>query len=326
MRPDEHKSKDSRRYQQKKKKQGDETAAAVAAERRQRQRENDRGQGVAAIRRRNGETPSRAELDAEQEEQQRQRAAQFSRRKITSNVDRYSELSMQDELEMDAEQGIDRETTDLVAMVEDVQGQLGTQSASYFKFKDEQDKMAQPDQTYQSLLQIDMDSMGTKCQQIETRDLFCVDPDNEDDADLIDSMYEHDWVALDKPLIPTMNKTRQGTILFQTPVKHEASPTDGIHIRNATPQFTKQKVETPKNDQDDELDALLELKNGPVPQAAIKPATPAPPVPPVPHTPVKKVTQRLKVPGSSVNKQQSASIPKNGKSSDDQAWLDDLLG
>jgi hypothetical protein len=95
MRPDEHKSKESRRYQQKKKKEGDTTAAETAEARRRRARANDKGTSVAAIRRRNGELPTFHAPSTSADAPPTIKSAQFSRRKVTSNQDRYKERSLQ---------------------------------------------------------------------------------------------------------------------------------------------------------------------------------------------------------------------------------------
>ena len=88
MRPDDHKAKESRKYQQKKKKQGDTEAADVAEERRKAAKARDRGLGVGAILRRNGQ--ERQETDEEREERIA-RQAKFSKRKMETNADRYFE-------------------------------------------------------------------------------------------------------------------------------------------------------------------------------------------------------------------------------------------
>ncbi|KAI9301323.1 hypothetical protein BJ944DRAFT_243377 [Cunninghamella echinulata] len=229
MRPDEHKSKDSRRYQQRKKKQGDNTAAEIAEERKRRARAQDKGIGIAAIKRRNGETPTTTAANNKS-------SGQFSRRKILSNRDRYTERSLQDDLEQDAELGIDRETTDLVNMLEDAENNL-TGGSTYFKFKEEQiltpltTATTIDNEMYQTLLQVDFNALEKKFQQVETRVLLGLSPD---DTELIDCAFEHDYIGLDKPLIPTLNKTSQGAILFKSPIveKHPYNQKDGIYIRN----------------------------------------------------------------------------------------------
>lgn len=88
MRPDEHKSKESRRYQARKKLQGDTEAAEIAEARKKAAKARDRGQGIAAIMRRNGQANDETE---EEKEERKARQAKFSRRKLDSNADRYVE-------------------------------------------------------------------------------------------------------------------------------------------------------------------------------------------------------------------------------------------
>jgi hypothetical protein len=94
MRPDEHKAKASRRYQNKHKKQGETEAADVALARRQAAKTKISGNSIAAIRRRNGEfeQPIAAAKPTEPESPQ-QETRRFSRRKIASNRDRYEEVT-----------------------------------------------------------------------------------------------------------------------------------------------------------------------------------------------------------------------------------------
>lgn len=95
MRPDEHKAKESRRYQARKKNQGDATAAQVAERRRQAAKARDSGNSIAAIRRRNGELPSLQQQRESAEAIAKARSSKFSKRKIVSNRDRYKEISVQ---------------------------------------------------------------------------------------------------------------------------------------------------------------------------------------------------------------------------------------
>lgn len=96
MRPDEHKAKESRRYQARKKQQGDATSAEVAAQRRAAAaKARDTGTSIAAIKRRNGELPSLQQPRDEQEAELRARSRQFSRRKLVSNQYRYQEMTEQ---------------------------------------------------------------------------------------------------------------------------------------------------------------------------------------------------------------------------------------
>lgn len=91
MRPDEHKSKESRKYQQRKKQAGDNSAAEIAEARKRAARARDKGVGMGAIRRRNGDF-----VETEEEIEERKiRQAKFSRRKIESNQSRYEEETEQ---------------------------------------------------------------------------------------------------------------------------------------------------------------------------------------------------------------------------------------
>jgi hypothetical protein len=91
MRPDEHKSKESRKYQARMKLQGDNSAAETAEARKKTAKARDRGLGNAAVRRRN-EDPMETE---EKKEERKLRQAKFSRRKLESNADRYREETEQ---------------------------------------------------------------------------------------------------------------------------------------------------------------------------------------------------------------------------------------
>lgn len=95
MRPDEHKAKESRRYQARKKHQGDATAAEVAERRRAAAKAHDNGTSIAAIKRRNGELPSLQQEHDEEEAKLKARSKQFSRRKLVSNQYRYQEMTEQ---------------------------------------------------------------------------------------------------------------------------------------------------------------------------------------------------------------------------------------
>lgn len=95
MRPDEHKAKESRRYQARKKNQGDASAAQIAERRRQAAKARDNGNSIAAIRRRNGELPSLQQQRESAEAIAKARSSKFSKRKIVSNRDRYKEISVQ---------------------------------------------------------------------------------------------------------------------------------------------------------------------------------------------------------------------------------------
>ncbi|CAO3631217.1 unnamed protein product [Cunninghamella blakesleeana] len=322
MRPDEHKSKDSRRYQQRKKKQGDNTAAEIAEERKRRARAQDKGIGIAAIKRRNGEIPSTPTAN----NNNKPSSGQFSRRKILSNKDRYTERSLQDELEEDAELGIDYAENNL------------TGGSTYFKFKEEQvlTTTTVDDEIYQTLLQVDFNALEKKFQQVETRVLLGL---SSDDAEAIDYAFEQDFIGLDKPLIPALTQTTQGAILFKSPIIEKQSQKDGIYIRNNRNQFntkttptTMNTNTTPRNSQqntkpvdedDEELDVLLGInptkdipKDDSITEASKskiinKPVVPKP----------SSIT-KLKVPGTS----QKSSGSKKDEKMDDQEWLDDILG
>jgi hypothetical protein len=91
MRPDEHKSKESRKYQARKKLAGDTSAAEIADARKKAAKARDKGVGMAAIRRRNGELVE----TEEQMEERKQRQAKFAKRKLDSNASRYEEETEQ---------------------------------------------------------------------------------------------------------------------------------------------------------------------------------------------------------------------------------------
>ncbi|SAM05020.1 hypothetical protein [Absidia glauca] len=351
MRPDEHKSKESRRYQQKKKKEGDTSASEIAEARRRRAKANDKGTSVAAIRRRNGELPTFNAPSTSADTPPTIKAAQFSRRKVTSNQDRYKERSLQDDIDQDAELGIDRETTDLVAMLDDAEGHL-TGGSTYFKFKEEQELSgANRDEMYRDLLQVDFAALEKKFEQTETRILLGL---STDDVDAIDYAFAQDYIGLDKPLIPATNKTSQGVVMLksQTPsmAQQQNSKEDGLYLRNdrqrtlplKKPQEQNQSVIDSKvDDKEKELDMLLGLgstntrtKQQDLDKTAPR-ATPSPKVPKPGFPKLKGNSQQVEtwrdkpnlfdyiVPGSS--------SPQTGQSKtegtvDDQAWLDDLLG
>lgn len=87
MRPDEHKAKESRKYQLKKRQQGDSSAIEAAEARKKAAKARDKGVGMSAIRRRNGDY-----VETEEEKEERKALqAKFAKRKITSNVERYHE-------------------------------------------------------------------------------------------------------------------------------------------------------------------------------------------------------------------------------------------
>ncbi|KAI8341151.1 hypothetical protein BC941DRAFT_415978 [Chlamydoabsidia padenii] len=336
MRPDEHKSKESRRYQQKKKKEGDTTAAEIAEARRRRNKANDKGTSVAAIRRRNGELPSVNTASTTVSLPPTSKTSQFSRRKIVSNQDRYKERSLQDDIDQDAELGIDRETTDLLAMLDDAEGHL-TGGSTYFKFKEEQElSITDRDEMYQTLLQVDFDALEKNFQQTETRILLGL---STDDMDAIDYAFEQDYIGLDKPLIPATNKTSQGVVMLKSSkpsMIQQQLKEDGLYLRNdrldkrtiplKSSNLDKQNtadLDSKVGDSERELDLLLGLgtsikgsqqdTNKGVSKVDSTTKVPKPGIP------------KLKVPGSS-SPQTERSNTGTTKSVDDQAWLDDLLG
>lgn len=91
MRPDEHKSKESRKYQARKRLAGDTSAADVADARKKAARARDKGVGATAIRRRNGDLVG----TEEQMEERKLRQAKFTKRKLESNASRYEEETEQ---------------------------------------------------------------------------------------------------------------------------------------------------------------------------------------------------------------------------------------
>lgn len=92
MRPDNHKAKESRRYQARKKKEGDTEAADVAEARRKAAKARDRGLGQAAVMRRNADPSEETE---EEKEERKAHQAKFARRKLETNADRYKEVTEQ---------------------------------------------------------------------------------------------------------------------------------------------------------------------------------------------------------------------------------------
>ncbi|KAG0179357.1 hypothetical protein DFQ28_002906 [Apophysomyces sp. BC1034] len=180
MRPDEHKSKESRKYQARKKLQGDTEAAETAEARRRASRARDKGQ---------------------------------------------------DEMALDAELGIDRETTDLVAMLEETD-EISGGGTSYFKFKEEQlweTDTIQKEELYKNMLQVNFDLFEGVMQQMDTRTLLGL---SEEDADLVDSAYADVPIRLDKPIVPAFAKNAKGLVLFKSSVVVEKKEQDGIYLRN----------------------------------------------------------------------------------------------
>ncbi|GAN05831.1 hypothetical protein MAM1_0102d05307 [Mucor ambiguus] len=315
MRPDEHKSKESRKYQQRKKQAGDNSAAEIAEARKKAARARDKGAGMGAIRRRNGDF-----VETEEEiEERKMRQAKFSRRKIESNQSRYEEETEQDALERDAELGIDRETTDLVSMLEEKE----EGSSTFFKFKEEKlfdATNSTQDMASRNILQLDFNMFENTLQLYDAESLLGL----EDDMDLVQSALNNHPVVLDKPIVPSFSKNAKGYVLFksQQPAKPNViSEADGIYLRNDgsnhrvipkdMPQPGRQQPAAPATD---DLDELLAMKQ----QKTVDIDTSFPSLPPA--QPVKKTA--LPKPGSirkPVAKKEESAV-------DDEAWLDDLLG
>ncbi|KAI7902421.1 uncharacterized protein BX663DRAFT_74973 [Cokeromyces recurvatus] len=305
MRPDEHKAKDSRRYQQKKKFEGDTTAAEIAEARRRAARARDKGVGMSAIRRRNGELQ-----ESEQDiEQRKLLQAKFSRRKITSNADRYKEETEQEARERDAELGIDRETTDLVSMLENTE----EGNSTFFKFKDEQtftnDSVLSSNGAMNSknMFQLDFNTFEDTLQAYDTKLLLGLDKEDEELAQ--SALNEHPTV-LDKPIVPAFAKNANGYVLFKSQQTTKSSESgEGIYLRNDGSNhrvLSKQEIkkifdEPSVKEKDDDLDELLALDQ--------KPSTPLPTLP---------------KPGV-IKKNPIAKNEDKEVIVDDEAWLDDIL-
>ncbi|KAI8375439.1 hypothetical protein BD560DRAFT_367835 [Blakeslea trispora] len=311
MRPDQHKSKESRKYQTRKKQSGDSSAAEVAEARRKAAKARDRGEGVAAIQRRNGDW-----IESEEDREERKlRQAKFSKRKIESNVDRYREETEQEALERDIELGIDRETTDLVDLLENTEEGTST----FFKFKEEQlsdQDAAAASQLNKNMLALDFSLLDSTLASYDTIHLLGLEADRA----LVEDAMHQPPVVLDKPIVPAFSKNAKGYVLFKS--QQQAKPNviseaDGIYLRNdgsnhrpATSPSVKQLLaaKEPEKDDLDELLALDQKKKESVPinKAPTEPAT------------------ALPKPGSI--KKPSVIQPKPKESGDDEAWLDDLLG
>ncbi|KAL0074814.1 hypothetical protein F4703DRAFT_1744763 [Phycomyces blakesleeanus] len=228
MRPDEHKSKESKRYQAKKLKQGDATAAEIAGARKiAAAKSRDKGTGIAAIRRRNGEALPQSQID-----EQRERSILFARRKLGTNADRYKEVSAEDEITQDAELGIDRETTELVGLLEETDDTAA--GASYFKFKEEQvwdtQTTEEQEEVYRTMMQVDFDSFEGILQQTDTRTLLGL---SEKDIGLVDCVFEQEPITVTKPIVPAVTKNSKGLVLFKSLIITEPKKeVDGIYLRN----------------------------------------------------------------------------------------------
>ncbi|CDS08104.1 hypothetical protein LRAMOSA02053 [Lichtheimia ramosa] len=330
MRPDEHKAKESRRYQARKKNQGDASAAQIAERRRQAAKARDNGNSIAAIRRRNGELPSLQQQRESAEAVAKARSSKFSKRKIVSNRDRYKEISVQEQLEQDAELGIDRETTDLVSMLEKTDDTVS--GSTYFKFKDEQEELPKQDR---SLFQIDFDAFEGVLSQGDCRAILDL---SEEDVDLIDAAFDQQPMMPPKPLVPAFVKTSSGTVLFskQQVIPEKKEQEDGIYVRNDPSKRTaaaapKPAMTTTKANDDDGLDELLAMtekgkdkENKSSSPSAMHEAT------------LSSSSSRISLPrpGSipknlprpSKGNTKATQKPASKVADEDEAWLDDMLG
>ncbi|KAL7321777.1 hypothetical protein PS15m_001511 [Mucor circinelloides] len=314
MRPDEHKSKESRKYQQRKKQAGDNSAAEIAEARKRAARARDKGVGMGAIRRRNGDF-----VETEEEIEERKiRQAKFSRRKIESNQSRYEEETEQDALERDAELGIDRETTDLVSMLEEKE----EGSSTFFKFKEEKlfdTTNSSQDMANRSILQLDFNMFESALQLYDAESLLGL----EDEMDLVQNALNEHPVVLDKPIVPSFAKNAKGYVLFksQQPAKPNIiSEADGIYLRNdgsnhrAIPKDKPQPEQQQPATVKDDLDELLAMQQPKTVDNAVS-------FPSLPSAPAVKKTA-LPKPGSI----KKPVVKKEESAVDDEAWLDDLLG
>ncbi|KAI8996865.1 hypothetical protein BDB01DRAFT_768774 [Pilobolus umbonatus] len=293
MRPDEHKAKQSRRYQAKKKLQGDTSAAEAEERRREAAKARDRGQGVNAILRRNGQLP---ELSEEEILERQQKQAKFSRRKLVSNTDRYKEETNEEIMARDVEMGIDRETTDLISMLEEADD---NRSSSLFKFKEEQlyEEEVQED-LYRNMLQIDFNLIENVLRDVDIRTSLQM---NEVDSKYIQNALEDYPVTLDKPIIPAFSKNGRGYVLFKAQQSTTTPIKDGIYLRNDGSNHPKPvDVNRQKDTLTDDLDELLAIDNAPV----------------------KKTAATIPQSGSI----KKPAPKKEATVDEDEAWLDDILG
>ncbi|KAI7889880.1 uncharacterized protein EV154DRAFT_513170 [Mucor mucedo] len=296
MRPDNHKAKESRRYQARKKKEGDTEAADVAEARKKAAKARDRGLGLAAVMRRNAEPSEETE---EEKEARKAHQAKFSRRKLDSNADRYKEVTEQEIVDRDAELGIDRETTDLVSMLENTE----EGSSTFFKFKEEQLFNQDQQDAVRNMMHLDFTIFEPALERLDTEQLLGLD-----EGELIENILHEQPIVLDKPIVPSFSKNAKGYVLFksQQPVKPNViSEENGIYVRNdrAIPTNNHRKEVPSSPPVKDDLDELLALRPTPPASASAAPK-------------LKKITA-LPRPGS---------IKKEEPVMDDEAWLDDLLG
>ncbi|CAO3596125.1 unnamed protein product [Absidia cylindrospora] len=193
---------------------------------------------------------------------------------------------------------------------------------------------------YQDLLQVDFTALEKKFQQTETRVLLDL---TSDDEEVIDCIFEQDYIGLNIPLIPATNKTSQGVVMLkslgstadQEQNRQSASSDNGIYLRNdrrgqSATTTTASKSEQEKGStmasngghDEKELDDLLGLGS------VVKKDTQAQDINIEKHTMAstrsvpKPGMAKLKVPGSASSRKAN----EKEKPADDQAWLDDLLG
>ncbi|KAI8987967.1 hypothetical protein BDF20DRAFT_832853 [Mycotypha africana] len=365
MRPDEHKVKDSHRYQQKKKLAGDSSAAEIALARRKKNAAaRDRGMGVAAIRRRNGEFVE--ETEEEKAERRYQQAKYSKRTMLSTNADRYTEVDELEEMKRDAEMGIDRETTDLVSMLQDSSAaELENTSSTMFKFKDEKlldDNMTLSKQR-NTMFELDFDTFNTALNDFDAAALLGLNHDASDNELLDNALNEHP-IVVDKPIVPPFSTNAKGYIMFksqqyqQPPTSnYRVSEKDGIYLRNNTSMNISNKVSmantpdtsipnqklNPKaqfserqqqqsfdaNKDDDALDDLLALDQTKIPTTTLATAVPKSNSLPSPTiSSVEKPTKKTLPKPGQIKKplQQAPSVSSTAVSQDDEAWLDELLG
>ncbi|KAI9288228.1 hypothetical protein BC943DRAFT_318029 [Umbelopsis sp. AD052] len=253
MRPDEHKAKASRRYQSKHKKQGETEAADVALARRQAAKAKISGNSIAAIRRRNGEFEQPTAAKPIEPESPQQETRRFSRRKIASNRDRYEEITEEDQILQDAELGIDRETTELVNMLEGQELKNSGDNTAFFKFKEEEwldDEGLQSEkeqELYQSLLQLDLTELEGVISRIPYRLMMGI-PESDS---FVPEFPENERSRNDKPIVPGFIKNARGLVLFKkTTPEPKQEALDGIVIRNDGSNH--EKVEAAKKAQHQE--------------------------------------------------------------------------
>ncbi|CAO3669220.1 unnamed protein product [Umbelopsis ramanniana] len=253
MRPDEHKAKASRRYQSKHKKQGETEAADIALARRQAAKAKISGNSIAAIRRRNGEFEQPTATKPAEPESPQQETRRFSRRKIASNRDRYEEITDEDQILQDAEMGIDRETTELVNMLEGQELKNSGDNTTFFKFKDEEwldDEGLQSEkeqELYQSLLQLDLTELEGVISRIPYRSMMGI---SESDS-FVPEFPDNERSRNDKPIVPGFIKNARGLVLFKkTTAEPKQEALDGITIRNDGSNH--EKVEAAKKAQQEQ--------------------------------------------------------------------------